>query len=565
MARASRSPRAPGAERPVPTSGGDAVLSSLLAAGVDHAFSVPGESFMGLLAAMHRDPRIRPISTRHEEGASFMAVGYGRITGRPAVAMGTRMVGGANLAIGIHTAYQDSVPMIAVIGQSPTAYRHREAFQEVELAQVFAPLAKAAIEVPTADRLAELTLKVARIAVSGRPGPVVLIVREELTHEAASFVEPNPVERTRPAPDPELVARALALLRGAQRPVILAGGGVVAAGASDALVQVAEREHVPVTTAWRRPDAFPNDHPLYLGWAGLRSPTTVLDRLLEADVLLVVGSRLGEFTSYRYRIPAPSTKLVHVDIDAEGLGGHRVADVACVADARLFMEALLALSRADPPRAERLAELRERVAADRAAWEQQTTPGRGRARAGFVDQQAVAAHLKRGLPQNAITVTDGGNFAGWPARFLRWNRPGSFLGPTSGAMGYGVPAAIGAKLARPDCPVVVFVGDGGFLMTGVELETAVREDIPIVVLVYDNMQYGTILMHQHHDFPDTAVGTRLGEVDVAGFGRSLGALGIAVRDDADFPAALAEALGSGRPSVVHLRVDPEQLYVGDDP
>lgn len=551
--------------KPSRVSGGDAALASLLAAGVDHAFCVPGESFLGLLEAMHREPRIRPISTRHEEGASFMAVGYARLTGRPAVAMGTRMVGGANLAIGIHTAYQDSVPMVAVIGQTPTAYRFREAFQEVELEAVFSPLAKVAIEVPSADRLGELTARAARIAVSGRPGPAVLILREELTQTMVDAGDAiPPIERPRPAADRQAVQRILAMTREAERPIMLVGGGIVAAGATDALVRFARAEHIPVVTAWRRPDAFPNDNALYLGWAGLRSPSNVLERLAGADLIIAIGTRLGEFTTYRYKIPARGTRFIHVDIQAEGLGAHRVADLVCQADARLFLDAVGELATANPLPAASARGRQERNASDRTAWEAQTTPTRGVARSGFVDQQAVVAHLRKQLPRDAITVTDGGNFAGWPARFLRWNQPGSFLGPTSGAMGYGIPAALGAKLARPSAPVITFVGDGGFLMTGVELETAVREDLPIVSLVYDNSQYGTIRMHQRHDYPDTPVGTKLGEVDFASFATSLGALGISVRDDAEFPAAFAEALASARPSVLHLKVDPEQLYVGDE-
>jgi acetolactate synthase-1/2/3 large subunit len=546
-------------------SGGDAAVASLLAAGVDHSFCVPGESFLGLLEAMHREPRIRPISTRHEEGAAFMAVGYARLTGRPAVAMGTRMVGGANLAIGVHTAYQDSVPMVAVVGQTPTAFRFREAFQEVELEAVFTPLAKVAIEVPSADRLGELTARAARIAVSGRPGPVVLILREELTQAMVDVGDPiPPIERARPAADPQAVEAILAMSREAERPIMLVGGGILAAGASDALVRFSHAEHLPVVTAWRRPDAFPNDDALYLGWAGLRSPTNVLERLASADLIIAIGTRLGEFTTYRYRIPAPGTRFVHVDLQAEALGAHRIAEIVCQADARLFLEAIGDAAAARPLPASIASRRGERNAIDRATWEGQTTPTRGIARSGFVDQQAVVAHLRERMPPDAITVTDGGNFAGWPARFLRWNRPGSFLGPTSGAMGYGIPAAIGAKLARPSAPVITFVGDGGFLMTGVELETAVRENIPIVSLVYDNGQYGTIRMHQRHDYPDTPLGTSLGAVDFATFATSLGALGIAVRDDAEFPAAFAEALASGRPSVLHLKVDPEQLSVGDE-
>jgi acetolactate synthase-1/2/3 large subunit len=520
---------------------------------------------MGVLEALHRAPDVRTISTRHEEGAAFMAIGHARLTGRPALAMGTRMVGGANLAIGIHTAFQDSVPMIAIIGQSPTGYRFREAFQEVELQQVFAPLAKLAIEVPTADRLAELTLRAARVAISGRPGPVVLILREELTQASVAPSAPEPLTHARPAPDPAAVKMALALTRTAKRPIMIVGGGILASGATERLVAFAEAEEIPVVTAWRRPDAFPNSHPLYLGWSGLRSPTITFERIAGADVVLAVGTRLGEFTSYRYRIPGDAAKLIHVDIDGEHLGGHRAAQVAIQADAAFFLDAIRIAAAEDPLSSSDAQARRAANAKDRAEWERQTTPGRGTARAGYVDQQAIAAHLRRLLPPKAITVTDGGNFAGWPARFLRWERPGSFLGPTSGAMGYGVPAAIGARVARPASPVVVFVGDGGFMMTGMEIETAVREDVPIVVLVYDNAQYGTIKMHQRHDYPGRNLGTSLGPIDIAALARSLGATGLTVRDDGDFPAALAEGLGCGRPAVLHLRVDPDQLFVGDEP
>jgi acetolactate synthase-1/2/3 large subunit len=354
------------------------------------------------------------------------------------------------------------------------------------------------------------------------------------------------------------------MTRSAERPILLVGGGIVAAGATGELERFAETEQIPVVTAWRRPDSFPNDNPLYLGWSGLRSPSNVLARLQAADLIVAVGTRLSEFTTYRYRIPAPGTRLIHVDVSPETLGGHRVPDLACQADALLFLQAINAASAVEPPPADSVARRRDRNSADRSDWEQQTNPTRGLARASYVDQQAVAAHLRRELTPDTITVTDGGNFAGWPARFLRWNSPGSFLGPTSGAMGYGLPAAMGAKLARPRSPVVAFIGDGGFLMTGTELETAVREDIPVVAIVYDNGQYGTIKMHQLHDYPETTVGTNLGRVDFAMFARSLGAEGITVRDDSEFPTAFREALAAERPAVLHLHVDPEQLYVGDD-
>ena len=545
-------------------SGGRAALVALMAAGVDAAFSVPGESFLGLLEAMAREPRMRVISTRHESGAAFMAVGYSRITGRPSVAMGTRMVGAANLALGLHTAQQDSIPVIAILGQSPTDWRHRRSFQEVELAAVFTPLVKWAVEVPSADRMAEITAVAARRAISGRPGPVAIILREDLLTELVPAPSVAPIRAPRAGADPAAIAETLRLLRTAERPVVIVGEGLQRAGNGAACAAFAEAEEIPFTTAWRRPDVFPNDHRLYFGWAGLRSPTLARERTREADVLLVLGTQLTEFTSSKYAVPGPRTTLIHVDVEAEDLGGHRVADLPVQADAGLFLEALMAAAAAEPADPMRLAERRERNRADRAAWVAQTTPGRGKARPGYADQQAIAGHLRRLLPTDAITVTDGGNFAGWPAKFLRWNRPHSFLGPISGAMGYGIPAAIGAKLARPAAPVVVFSGDGGFLMTGVELETAVRESLPIVSIVYDNRQYGTIRMHQERDHPGPRLGTDLGPVDFAGLARSLGAAGFSVDDEAAFPDAFRAALDAGRPAVIHVLVDPEQLFVGAD-
>ncbi len=545
-------------------SGGRAVLDVLRAAGVDHAFAVPGESFMGLIDAIYDDPSIRFVSTRHEEGATFMATAYARLTGRPALSMATRMVGGGHAAIAIHTAHQDSTPLIVILGQVPTAWRHREAFQEVELASVFREIAKWAVEPPAADRLAELTIRAARTAVSGRPGPGVLSLREDLLAAQVPAPDLRPIVAPAPAPEPGAVRQVLDLIRAASRPAFLVGGGILAARATDQLVRVAEQEQVPVFTGWRRPDAFPNHHPLYLGWAGLRSPTLGFKRLQSADLIVAVGTRLGEFPTHRYKIPAAGTRLVHVDVAAENLGGHLQADVACVADARLFLEALLEAGRAAPPPAEQLDRRRAANQADRDAWEAATTPSRGRARDGYVDQQVVARAIQPVLDRGGILATDAGNFAGWPARYLRWREPGTFLGPSSGAMGYGIPSAIGAKLARPDRPVVCVVGDGGFLMTGTEIETAVRESIPVAVIVLDNEQYGTIRMHQEKDHPGRPIGTRLGAVDFAALAESLGARGVALTDNAEVADAIDDAASSDRPTVVHVRVDPDQLFVGDD-
>ena len=544
--------------------GGRAVVEAMLAAGVDHAFLVPGESFLGVLDALYDEPRIRVVATRHEGGAAFMAEAYGKLTRRPATCMGTRMVGAGNLAIGIHTARQDSTPMIAIFGQVSTRSRYREAFQESELSDVFTPVVKWAIEPPSAERLAELTFRAARVAVYGRPGPVAIALREDLLSSEVESPTFQPIQLARPAPDPTVVKQVLQMIRFAEQPLMLLGGGVLAAGASELYVRLAEAEGLSVVAAWRRPDVFPNDHPLYLGMTGLGSPSSVRSRVFESDLLLVVGTRLNEYTTFEYSAPGTDTRLVHVDVSAEGLGGHRQADVGCVADAALFAEALLAAGEREPASGDLLERRRDGAAVDRSAWESQTVPARGKARAEYVDQQAVVAHLRELLPRDAITTTDAGNFSGWPARYLRWNQPGTFLGPTSGAMGYAIPAAIGAKLARPDQKVVAFVGDGGFLMTGTELETAARERAPVVVLVYDNAQYGTIRMHQERDHPGRQVGTALGPVDFAAFGRSLGGLGFTIREEREFPGAFKEALAADVPSVLHIRVDPEQISVGTD-
>jgi acetolactate synthase-1/2/3 large subunit len=543
---------------------GRAVVDALVAAGVDHAFCVPGESFMGVLDALYDEPRIRVVAARHEGGAAFMAEAYAKLARRPAVCMATRMVGGANLAIGIHTARQDSTPVIALLGQVTTAFRYREGFQEAELADAFTRIAKWTVEPPDAVRCGELTLRAAREAVSGRPGPVVVALREDLLNEKVDRVRYARLEVARPAPDPDAIARIVALLSTAERPLILVGGGVLASGATEAVVRLADALSIPVMTSLRRADAFPNDHPLYLGQTGLWAPPSVQRRLRETDVLIALGTRLGEAATVDFAFPAAQTRLVHVDIAAEQLGGHRVVpDVGCVADARLFAEALAVAGISLD--AARRARWKEQACTDHETIDRETTPSeRGKARPAYIDQQTVAWHLRRLLPRDAVIASDAGNFGGWPTRFLRWTEPGTFVAPTSGAMGYGVPAAIAAKLAFPERLVVATIGDGGMLMTGTELETAVRERTPFIALVFDNSLYGTIRLVQEREHPGRQVATALGDVDFVAFARSLGAMGVAVRDAGEFPAAFEEARRANVPAVLHLRTDPQQLSVNAD-
>ena len=552
----------------------DAVVEALVAVGVDHAFCVPGESFLAVLDALGADPRVRLVATRHEGGAAFMAEAHGQLTGRPAVCLGTRMVGAGNLAIGLHTAQQCSTPLLALVGQVSSAERYREAFQEVELAQVFGPVVKWAVEPPDASRLGELVLRAGRVATSGRPGPVLVALREDLLGQPAPTLDAVAAVVGRPAPDPAAVDRARRWLAEAARPVILAGGGLRVPGGAEALGRLARSASAGVVAGWRRPDVFPNDDPYYLGHSGLGAVPTTAAALKEADLVLAIGLRLDQYSTLGFALPGPGGRLVHADAASDDLGGHRRAHLEVVTDPLAFVEALADACAAGGERADGDGngadggdggpDRRAAIEAARAAWERETTPSRGRAGPGQVDQQRVCRHLRRLLPPGTITTTDAGNFSGWPARYLRWQRSVTFLGPLSGAMGYAVPAAVAAKLARPEAPVVAFAGDGGFLMTGTELETAVREGAGIVVLVYDNAQYGTIRAHQERDFPGRPAATALGPVDVAGFARSLGASGWTVRHDDEVADALVAALRSDGPAVLHLRCDPEQLTVTAD-
>ena len=543
-------------------SGARAVVAQLKREGVQQAFTVPGESFLSILDALYDDDQIELVATRHEEGAAFAAEAIGKLTGQPALCMSTRGVGSTNMAIAFHTAYQDSSPLIAIIGQVETPYRHREAFQEVELAPFYAHICKWTAEVTTTERLPEYIHEAARRAISGRPGPVLLSVPTDVLDAECDFTETHFRPRAvapHPAPSAHDVTAALELLLDAERPLILAGGGVTRAGATDDLIAFAEATGIPVITAYRRYHAFPNRHPLYLGGMGLGAPPTVAARLREADALLAIGTRFGEFTTATYTLPTPQTRIVHVDIDPDVVGVNFPAAVGIVANARHALRAFnTALAgRADPRRAARAAA----AAQDRATYEGVSTPTAIPARTP-VDPTGVLADLRRLLPPETIITGDAGNFWTWFGRYHRFGLPGAFLGPTSGAMGYAMPAALGAAFARPGVPVLAVAGDGGFLMTGQELETAVRHKLPIIALVFNNRSYGTIRLHQERTYPGRVSATALGEVDFALFARALGAHGERVDDNRDFAPALERALALRGPALIEVRSDPDLIAVG---
>jgi acetolactate synthase-1/2/3 large subunit len=536
------------------------IADALRSAGVRFAFTVPGESFLGLLEGLQA-AGIRVVATRHEGAAAFMAEAHGQLTGRPAAAIGTRAVGAANLAIGIHTARQDSSPMFAIVGQVERAFAGREAFQEIDQAATIGGLASHAVEIREAADVPSALGDSVRAALSGRPGPVLLAIPEDLLDE--ELPAGTALDTSRPAPSrPEVedVRTVLQFLATAERPVILAGGGVLRARTSSDLVKLAELLRVPVIAGWRRGDVIPNDHPLYLGMTGYGSPAAVRERLDRADALLVIGCRLSEITSFGYRVPADGQPWIHVDVeplaDRPGLVSPRLR---IRSDARSFLraavtrlqEGVLDASSADGRQA-----INE---ADRATWEEATTVDESAWQGSGVHPAQAIAALRRILPDDAIIATDAGNFGLWVARHFRFRRPGTFLGPTSGAMGYGLPAAIAAALVHRDRPVVAIAGDGGFAMTLAELETAVREKARVIAIVFDNERYGTIRMHQDRrngtGAESTAIATDLGPVDFAAIARACGARGIRVETNAAFEQAVRQALANDKPTVIQVALD----------
>ncbi len=544
-----------------PRTVGRFIAETLRAAGVRYAFTVPGESFLGLLDALG-EAGIRVVAARHEGAAAFMAEAHGQLTGRPAACLATRAVGGANLAIGIHTARQDSSPMFALVGQVERDFRGRESFQEIDQVGTLGGLAKWAAEPRRAEDVPLAMAQAVREALSGRPGPVLLSLPEDLLDEV---VELEPAEVGRPSParaTADEIRSVIELLASARRPLILAGAGVLRARTSTELTRFAELLHVPVMAAWRRGDVISNDHPLYLGMAGLGAPESVRQRLADADALLVIGSRLNEATTYGYTLPTAGMRWAHVDLVPSRSGDLPSANLAVTSDARSFLRAanerLLSGAVLD---AERVAARDANNASDRATWEADTvvddTPWDGPG----VHPGRTVATLRRVLPDEAIVTTDAGNFAGWAGRGFRFRRPGTFLGPTSGAMGYGLPAAIAAALVHRDRPVVALVGDGGLAMTMAELETAVRESARVVVIVFDNERYGTIRMAQDRRGSGEGIATELGPVDFTAIARAVGARGARVERDDAFEPALRAALAADRPTVIQLVLDRRWVSV----
>jgi acetolactate synthase-1/2/3 large subunit len=537
------------------TDTGTAIADLLASGGVRRFYTVPGESFLEILDGVDRDPRLTLVSTRHEGGASFMADADAKVSGVPAVVAATRGVGAANLAIGVHTAYQDSTPMVVLLGQVDSRFLGREGFQEVDLPAFYAPITKSAVTVHRTERIPELVADAMRIATTGRPGPTMIAFPADvLAHsidDAAVALGRRRVaaERTAPSADPAAIGQLAAKLAAAERPVIIAGGGT--RDARRELQEVAEAYGAGVYVAFRRQDAFDNSHPQFLGHLGLGLPPNVLAAVREADLVLVVGTRLSENTTQAYTLPAESSEVCQIDIDPRVIGAIAPVSLGIVSAARSALQALLDRPEAGGSRG------RDWSVAH-AAYEATATVGASRATTGC-DPARVYGAIAQAFPDDAILSTDAGNFSAYMHRFWSFTSASSQIGPTSGAMGYGVPGAIVAKFAAPGRSVIGLAGDGGFMMSGAELETAVRFGLDLTVVVFRNGVYGTIAMHQARELGRLS-GVDIGPIDCASFARSLGASAVTVREESELADAMAEAAKPGLgPHVVEVLTDPDLI------
>jgi acetolactate synthase-1/2/3 large subunit len=526
--------------------------------GVQFAFGVPGESFLGLLDALYETPNIQLIGTRHEGGAAFMAEAVGKLTGIPAICMGTRGVGTANLTIGIHTAFQDSTPLLALVGQVETSIRHREALQEVELAPFLSHITKWAVEVPTGERLPDIVSEAFRRSVSGRPGPVALALRGDILDEEVSAELPATSDPPTAGPDSDKVTSALALLERAERPLIIAGGGVLRSQATADLVAFAEETGTPVVTAFRRHDAFPNDHPLYVGSLSIGAPAAVIERARDADVVLAIGTRLGETTTFAYTVPGPDAVLIHVDVSPEVVGRTFPATIGIAADAAKTIQLFRreAANRQWPDRSAANSH-------DRQVFEGATAIPATASVRDLVDPALVIGELQKRLPDDAVITCDAGNFYGWLSRYFRYRQAGTFLGPTSGAMGYAVPAAVAAALVRKNrVPSVAIAGDGGFLMTANELGVAAQHGLNVKCVVFNNSMYGTIRLHQERAYPGRVAGTNLVSPDFVRLSEAFGGMGVRIEGNADIADGVRQVFEHPGIGILEVAVAEDTIAVG---
>jgi acetolactate synthase-1/2/3 large subunit len=533
--------------------GGEVLVDQLVAHGVRHAFCVPGESYLAALDAFY-DRNVAITVCRQETGAAIMAEAVGKATGRPGVCFTTRGPGATNAAHGIHIAQQDSTPMIMFVGQVAREMRQREAFQEIDFPAVFGSMTKWAVEIDDAARIPEIVSRAFYTATNGRPGPVVIGLPEDMLTDRVVVPDAPPFEPVETWPGLNDMARLQKLIWGARQPVMLVGGSRWSDAACGATMRFAERFALPVATVFRRGHLFDGLHSCYAGDLGIGPNPKLLARIKGADLVIAVGTRLGEMASQSYtlfEIPGPRQTFVHVHPSAEELGRVYRPHLAIHAAPTAFAAALEGLQ---PPNEIPWREGTRVAHEDCLAWTETPTP-----QPGAVNLGEVMAWFRDHLPPDAILCSGAGNFSAWIHRYYRFRRFATHVAPTSGSMGYGMPAAVAMKRLHPDRTVVCIAGDGDFLMNGQEFATAVQYELPLVVVLADNGTYGTIRMHQEREYPGRIIATDLKNPDFAAYARAFGGFGVTVEKTADFAAAYEAAVKSGKPAIVHLKIDPEAI------
>ncbi|OBV39137.1 thiamine pyrophosphate-binding protein [Janthinobacterium psychrotolerans] len=536
--------------------GGQILVDALQIHGVDTAFGVPGESYLDVLDALH-ESSIRFIINRQEGGAAFMAEAYGKLTGKPGICFVTRGPGATNAAIGVHTAYQDSTPLILFIGQVGNDFIDREAFQEIDYRRMYGQMAKWVAQIDRAERIPEYLARAFQVATSGRPGPVVLALPEDMLVSLATVADTGAYQPVQASPAASQVDQLRSMLAQAKRPLLLLGGATWTPQACLDLQRFAEANHLPVACAFRFQDLLDNAHPNYIGDVGIGINPKLAARVKQADLVIALGPRLGEMTTGGYTLfdaPVPRQRLVHVHADAEELGSVYQAELMINSGMAQMCAMLAALAPvAAAPWQGSVAEAKAELASY-----QQRPPV-------FQDDQApldlwqVTQDIMAQAPRDTIVTNGAGNYASWAHRFYRYGGLRTQLAPTNGAMGYGVPAGIAAKIVHPERTVITFAGDGEYLMNGQELATAVQYRAGVVIIVFNNQMFGTIRMHQERDYPGRVSGTTLHNPDFAALAHAYGAHGEVVNTTPEFAPALRRALAHASeqqlPALIELRYD----------
>ena len=535
-------------------SGGNILADQLIEFGVDHAFCVPGESYLDLLDALHdKKNEIRLINARHEAGAANMAEAYGKLTGNPGIALVTRGPGACHASIGVHIAYQDSTPMILFIGQVSRDSADREAFQEIDYRQMFGSVAKWVVQIEKADRIPEIVSRAFNTAISGRPGPVVVSLPEDMLTEKTSAITLKYYPREESEVSEKTSNKIKEALSESTKPLIILGGGSWNEDSVSSVTSFAERNNLPIATTFRRLDCVKFRSENYVGNFGTSGPPSMIKNIKEVDTLLVIGARLGEMTTQNYKMLQPpkiEQTLIHVHVSPEELGKVYSPDLAITNSSSEFAKSLETINIEDPEKPKSwLLKLREEYIKDI-----NPDPYRGE-----LDLGELFVELRNFVDGNYIFTLDAGNHSGWPMRLLDFGRPNRVLGSTCGSMGYAIPAAVTAAIARPDHTTIAFVGDGGFMMSGLEISTAVQFKAKLIIIIFNNENYGTIRMHQEIDYPNRIIGTDLENPDFLALASSLGAFSQKINKNSDFLNAFKKALDHNGVSVIELKVEKKQL------